>query len=227
MAERSGRLGWLVLAFAGALVPLAMTVVQTGVCADGVDPAATRCEVGNPLGAPGVVVAWIAWAVLAAWCVSRFRRSERVRRRRTRFSAPSAGPLATVAVPLPPRGFAVEYAPRRNGEPDAGEVVWAVVPYAEDPTQSKDRPLLVIARESPTHVLALKLTSQDRTASRDHVSIGAGPWDAQGRESWVAIDQLYRVHRYGIRREAGVLPRDAFERLGEALARRHGWVRAE
>ena len=36
------------------------------------------------------------------------------------------------------------YAPEIDGEPDPGEVVWAWVPYEEDPSQGKDRPVLVL-----------------------------------------------------------------------------------
>ena len=31
-----------------------------------------------------------------------------------------------------------------DGEPDPGEVVWAWVPYEDDPAQGKDRPVLVV-----------------------------------------------------------------------------------
>src|SRR5690606_26263802 len=41
----------------------------------------------------------------------------------------------------------LEYAPRQDGHPDPGEVVWAWVPYEEDLSQGKDRPVLVIAEE--------------------------------------------------------------------------------
>ena len=37
----------------------------------------------------------------------------------------------------------VHYAPDLDGDADPGEVVWAWVPYEEDPTQVKDRPVLV------------------------------------------------------------------------------------
>ena len=36
------------------------------------------------------------------------------------------------------------YAPAPDGEPDPGEVVWAWVPYEEDASRGKDRPVLVI-----------------------------------------------------------------------------------
>ena len=33
------------------------------------------------------------------------------------------------------------YAPENDGQPDPGEVVWAWVPYEDDPTLGKDRPV--------------------------------------------------------------------------------------
>ena len=41
--------------------------------------------------------------------------------------------------------MSARYAPRRNGRPDPGEVCWGWVPYEEDASQGKDRPILVIA----------------------------------------------------------------------------------
>ena len=40
----------------------------------------------------------------------------------------------------------VEYTPSLDGDPDPGEIVWAWVPYEDDPTQGKDRPVVVIGR---------------------------------------------------------------------------------
>lgn len=115
------------------------------------------------------------------------------------------------------------YAPSRNGRPDAGEVVWAWVPFQEDPTRGKDRPLLIVAPHDAQHVLAMKLTSRSHDRERAYLGIGSGNWDAQGRPSWIDIDQVYRVHRAGIRREAGALPREAFDRVANVLAQRYGW----
>ena len=42
------------------------------------------------------------------------------------------------------------YAPEIDGEPDPGEVVWAWVPYEDDPSQGKDRPVLVLGRARAT-----------------------------------------------------------------------------
>ena len=40
--------------------------------------------------------------------------------------------------------------PEQDGEADPGEVVWAWVPFEDDPGQGKDRPVLVIARDGST-----------------------------------------------------------------------------
>jgi hypothetical protein len=52
----------------------------------------------------------------------------------------------------------VEYAPRADGRPDPGEVVWAWVPYEDDPRRGKDRPVLVVGRRG-RRLLVLALTS--------------------------------------------------------------------
>jgi hypothetical protein len=43
---------------------------------------------------------------------------------------------------------------------DPGEIVWTWVPFEEDHTQGKDRPVLVIGRDAQW-LLALPLTSKD------------------------------------------------------------------
>lgn len=130
----------------------------------------------------------------------------------------------TWEVPQPQsRSVHIVYAPRRDSLPDAGEVVWAWVPFQENPAEGKDRPLLVIARHDVQRVYALKLTSRPPQGRRDHVSIGGGPWDRQGRESWVDLDQLYSVHHGGVRRVGAALDRRTFATVGRALSARHGW----
>ena len=50
------------------------------------------------------------------------------------------------------------YEPEQNGEPDPGEVVWAWVPFEDDPDRGKDRPVLVIGRDG-SELICLQLTS--------------------------------------------------------------------
>lgn len=118
----------------------------------------------------------------------------------------------------------IEYAPSLDGDPDAGEVVWTWVPYDENDGRGKDRPVLVIARAGEGRVLAVRLTSKAHDGERGFLSIGSGAWDSQGRESWVDIDQLYSVHRDGLRREAAVLDARRYGVVAKALNARYGWA---
>ncbi|MER7795761.1 type II toxin-antitoxin system PemK/MazF family toxin [Microbacterium sp. NPDC096154] len=119
------------------------------------------------------------------------------------------------------------YAPQDDGEPDAGEIVWTWVPYAENDGRGKDRPVLIIARQSAQRVYAVKLTSKSKDGDREFLPIGSGAWDSAGRESWVDLDQLYSVHVDGMRREAAALDLDRFARVAAALQRRYGWSAGE
>ncbi|MHA7282795.1 type II toxin-antitoxin system PemK/MazF family toxin [Arthrobacter sp. TMS2-4] len=110
------------------------------------------------------------------------------------------------------------YSPTADGRPDPGEIVWTWVPYEDDPSQGKDRPVLLVGREGEV-LLGLMLTSRDRNNARDHdehyVDIGTGAWDRQGRPSEVKVNRLLRIRPDDIRREGAVLPR---RRYGEVLA---------
>jgi hypothetical protein len=110
------------------------------------------------------------------------------------------------------------YAPRANGRPDPGEVVWTWVPFEDDPSQGKDRPVLVIGDEGK-QLLALLLTSRDhdadteiqRRAGREWMDIGSGPWDRQRRPSEVRLNRLLRINPRDVRREGAALPRETFD----------------
>ncbi len=121
----------------------------------------------------------------------------------------------------------VAYAPNRNGDPDAGEVIWTWVPYEENDGRGKDRPVLVIGRQSATRVYAVRMTSKAHDGDRDYIPIGPGAWDSQGRPSWVDIEQLYSVHVKGTRREAATLDRARYIVVAKALIQRYGWAVGE
>jgi hypothetical protein len=123
-----------------------------------------------------------------------------------------------------------EYAPEPDGEPDPGEVVWAWVAYEDDPSQGKDRPVILIARtevEGEPWWAGLMMTSQDHdrdaadeaAAGRHWVDIGTGEWDPQGRPSEVRTDRLIVLAEADIRREGAALDRTRFD-LVVAEARR-------
>lgn len=135
------------------------------------------------------------------------------------------GEGATVEVAPPPRGgLRITYDPSLDGDPDAGEIVWTWVPFAENDGRGKDRPVLVIGRHGTERVFAVRLTSTSHDGDRDFLALGGGPWDAQQRPSWADLRQLYSVHRDGMRREASALDLNRFSRVAEALSARYGWV---
>ncbi|MCS3842583.1 type II toxin-antitoxin system PemK/MazF family toxin [Microbacterium sp. AK031] len=119
----------------------------------------------------------------------------------------------------------VGYSPEKNGAPDSGEIIWTWVPYEENDGRGKDRPVLVIGRQSADRVYAVRMTSKPHDRDRDYLSIGSGAWDSQGRTSWVDIELLYSVHDGGMRREAAVLERARYDRVAAALIARYGWGR--
>jgi hypothetical protein len=110
----------------------------------------------------------------------------------------------------------VTYAPERDGDPDPGEVVWAWVPYEDDPSQGKDRPVLVIGYGGgPTgSLLAVPLSSKDPSCKRDAhewVEVGTGGWDREQRPSFANADRVLRYAATDVRREGAALPRARFD----------------
>src|SRR5690606_17017491 len=113
--------------------------------------------------------------------------------------------------------------PDLDGRADPGEIVWTWVAYEEDPTQGKDRPVLVVGRDDRT-LLGLMLSSNsDRDGHRDWLGIGSGQWDAENRPSWVRLDRVLDVPEDGIRREGAILPRARFDQVATRLRTDFGW----
>ncbi len=119
--------------------------------------------------------------------------------------------------------------------------MWAWVPYEEDATRGKDRPVLVLAvdpAQRGREVVALMLTSKDHVGagSRDAadelrhgrrwMDVGSGAWDAQGRPSEVRLDRVLRLPADSVRREGAALDRGVFSRVSAAASALHGWPSA-
>ena len=120
------------------------------------------------------------------------------------------------------------YSPDPDGEADPGEVVWTWVPFEEDPTQGKDRPVLVLARHE-TRLVVAQMTSKDhdRDAAQEarwgrfwH-DVGTGDWDRQGRPSEVRLDRLLLVEPASVRREGATMKREVFDGVVAALRHHH------
>jgi PemK-like, MazF-like toxin of type II toxin-antitoxin system len=114
-------------------------------------------------------------------------------------------------------GFEIEYSPRADGLPDPGEIVWTWVPYEEDASQGKDRPVLIIGRRG-SRLVALMLTSKDhdRDAAqearegRHWMDVGTGAWDRLRRPSEVRLDRLLTIDPAAVRREGAALDAATF-----------------
>jgi hypothetical protein len=136
---------------------------------------------------------------------------------RLRRLLPSRRPPAAA-----PGQIRFDYAPRRDGRPDPGEIVWAWVPYDENDGRGKDRPVLIVSRDGGT-LLGLMLTSKDhdRDAAdearrgRFWLDIGSGPGDSRGRPSEVRLDRILRLAPDAVRREGAALDRTRFLRVAQ------------
>ena len=149
-------------------------------------------------------------------------------------AGPKTGGRATTVRPGPSGGYAgdfegvstIRYAPRPDGTPDPGEVVWTWVPYEEDHSRGKDRPVLLVGHNGP-HLLGLMLTSkdhdQDGNRNEDYVDIGTGSWDRRQRPSEANLGRILQISPDSIRREGAVLERKRFDLVAAELRRRHGW----
>jgi hypothetical protein len=116
----------------------------------------------------------------------------------------------------------MSWKPVTDGDPDPGEIVWTWVPYEEGDGRGKDRPVLVVASGGDGTVLAVPLTSKAHDGD-DHVPIGTGAWDREGRPSWADVSRVLRVSPGGMRREACALGRQPFDRVAQRLRDRYGW----
>ncbi|MDY6051850.1 MAG: type II toxin-antitoxin system PemK/MazF family toxin [Rothia sp. (in: high G+C Gram-positive bacteria)] len=114
---------------------------------------------------------------------------------------------------------AFDYSPALDGDADPGEVVWAWVPFEEDYSQGKDRPVLVVGR-SGAYLLGLMLTTKDHTNARttdpNYLDIGAGAWDKEGRASEVKLNRVVQLKPSGIRREGAIMDRETFDFIAAA-----------
>jgi hypothetical protein len=104
------------------------------------------------------------------------------------------------------------------------------VPYEEDHSAGKDRPVLVIGRHRD-RLLCLMLTSKDHDrdyaqearAGRHWLDIGSGPWDSRGRSSEVRVDRVLQLDPEGVRRDGAVLDRRRFDEVAGEVRRVLGW----
>ncbi|WOP19877.1 type II toxin-antitoxin system PemK/MazF family toxin [Raineyella sp. LH-20] len=119
---------------------------------------------------------------------------------------------------------AISYRPAEDGRPDPGEVVWTWVPYEEDPSRGKDRPVLLIGADGQW-LLGVQMTSKDHdrdaaqeaSVGRYWMDIGAGPWDREGRPSEVRLNRIIRIDPAAVRRTAARLDERRFRAVADGV----------
>lgn len=132
---------------------------------------------------------------------------------------PAYPPPAAAARPAPARTAAS----RPRWDLGAGNVVWTAVQFMEQPGVTKDRPVLIVGREPGMLVVLMLSTQQKHSAHRDWYPLGPGPWDAQGRPSWVRLHPYYRMREGDVRRPGGRVDLARFDALRGVLAHHYGW----
>lgn len=104
--------------------------------------------------------------------------------------------------------------------------MWGWVPFEDDYSRGKDRPVLVVGHDG-RWLLVLMLTSRDHIdpshngLRADHgdywFDIGSGPWDSRGRNSEIRLDRVIRMQESAVRREGAVMPRRRFDAVVRAM----------
>lgn len=116
----------------------------------------------------------------------------------------------------------IEYSPSLDGDADPGEVVWTWVPYEDDPSQGKDRPVMIFGRRGD-RLFGVALTSKHHD-NEPQIAVGTGSWDREGRPSYAKLERVLAVDPSQVRREGAVLPRARFDEVVDALRTLHGLV---
>ena len=112
-------------------------------------------------------------------------------------------------------GVTIEYNPDLDGDADPGEVVWTWVPWEEDPTQGKDRPVVIVGHRG-LMLVGVPLTSKPHD-NEHQIAVGTGPWDRDGRVSYAKLDRILEVDPSQVRREGSILDRRHFDAIVAAL----------
>ena len=111
----------------------------------------------------------------------------------------------------------IEYSPHIDGDPDPGEIVWTWVPFEEDPSQGKDRPVVIIGRRGNMLVGVPLTTKHDDREPQ--VEVGTGDWDSEHRMSYARIWRLYDVDPHAMRREGAIVTPQTFVDVVKAVDR--------
>ena len=115
----------------------------------------------------------------------------------------------------------IVYSPVLDGDPDPGEVVWTWVQFEDDPTQGKDRPVVIIGRAG-ADLAGVQLTTKPHPERSDEIPVGSGSWDTSGRVSYAKLERILTIDPHAVRREGAILDKHRFDDVVAALRKFHG-----
>lgn len=117
----------------------------------------------------------------------------------------------------------IYYAPDMDGQAEPGEVVWIWAPSDGPEAPPRERAMLVIGRDRHT-ILGLLISPNPKHADAESwLEIGAGEWDAAGRQCWIRLDRVLEVSEQGVRRQGALFPQRRFERIATRLRNNYHW----
>ena len=106
---------------------------------------------------------------------------------------------------------------------EPGEVVWIWAPSDGPDLPPRERAMLVVGRDRHT-ILGLLISPNPQHAGAEAwLDIGAGEWDASGRQCWIRLDRVLEVSEQGVRRQGALFPQRRFERIANRLRSTYRW----
>jgi hypothetical protein len=111
----------------------------------------------------------------------------------------------------------MSYRPRHpDGHPDPGEIVWARVPFEDDPTQSKIRPVVIIGRAKNGNLVAVQSTSKSHRPGSIPVA-----W-SNDKISYIRPERLIQIDANNYQKEGSYIKRPKFQEIVDLVSSRHG-----
>ena len=114
------------------------------------------------------------------------------------------------------------YRPRHpDGHADPGEVVWARVPFEDDPTQGKDRPVLIVGRATNGNLVGVQLSTKTHHAGSFPIEWGSD------KTSHLRPERFIQVDLTNYRKEGAYIKKPVFQEIVATLTKRHGLTTQE
>ena len=128
----------------------------------------------------------------------------------------------TVKAQTQDHAMAVIYAPDMDGQADPGEVVWVHI-RTQKGGELELRSLLIIGRKKHTLLGLLISSNEHNSHSPTWIAIGSGPWDPEGKESYVRLDKVLEIPESEIQRRGVSMPERRYDRIAARLRTDYGW----